>query len=921
MVGASEGIGKGIIEIVADGSGLDDSIRKEFHTGDKAAQDAGEEHAKRYHEGFDKENQKGLDKTLGRFKTFFKKLDEDGNKITFDDRIRDGFRRVSFESGKVEASLDRFGESAKKTFREFKEDPMGSLNNGLNRTYITLGRVQDRFTRFGSSIKRDVTGGLSAAGRKIRDFGDDSERTGTRLGLLSERLDHLGDRIGNTFGKGSRNDFVNFFGAAIGGISKVAFKVVDIADSIGKFSKAFKEGEGIIGRFSAGFSAASTEGGTLLATLGEFAIAIPIVVVVVGALVSVVSLLAGVVTALASTISFALVGALGVTLGLLGPLAAGVGVLALAFGGLGSRTSAAHKQLSAFLSPITSQLKALSQVTKQHLFGGLAEDGKSFGVALGNLQPLVIGTADALNKMFGDVSRAAASDGFKKYMAQVTPIIVKMLPELGAAAGNTAKAIGGLFLGVLPSADDFLVSLDKLTAKFAKWANSAGGQNQIKKFMDDAKESAISLGHFVGQLGGLIDDLLFNAQGKKTGDSLFDSMADAIKRFRAYIADGGLEKWFKDSKKFGEDLGDVIVSIGKVLDDLDSPGFRAFAGFLLKVFVELAETIDDLIHPVVNLVQALDDLAHLDFSGFASNIGKFVGGALKSVLDVFTFGFGDEILNGLGRAKHAISGFGGFLKDTLTGDHKVKVDFSDLVSLTKYAHTTDESLRILLGLPKIKPKVDTKPLGDAITSTQLLIDHAKRFAGLPTSEVKVKKTQADAAKLSLLLMQSTYVDAKSKLGKELQIKINAAQAKLAGDAIQRVKDLLAGLRAKPDANLKVTTTYVQRGKSPAAHGGTFDEFGQRLAIGGFSGILNSQTRLSNGVTGGEAGREAVVPLDKPLGQVDPSVRWLAAIAQGKAGIGGSKIINNSPTIITPTTDPYAVAREVINELTLTGGDN
>jgi hypothetical protein len=64
------------------------------------------------------------------------------------------------------------------------------------------------------------------------------------------------------------------------------------------------------------------------------------------------------------------------------------------------------------------------------------------------------------------------------------------------------------------------------------------------------------------------------------------------------------------------------------------------------------------------------------------------------------------------------------------------------------------------------------------------------------------------------------------------------------------------------------------------------------------GILNGPRRI----LAGEAGPEAIIPLNRALSQVDPSVRWLSAIAQGKgtpamAGggiVGGGKSINIQP---------------------------
>lgn len=71
---------------------------------------------------------------------------------------------------------------------------------------------------------------------------------------------------------------------------------------------------------------------------------------------------------------------------------------------------------------------------------------------------------------------------------------------------------------------------------------------------------------------------------------------------------------------------------------------------------------------------------------------------------------------------------------------------------------------------------------------------------------------------------------------------------------------------------------------------------------------------------GEAGPEAVVPLDRPLSQVDSSVRWLSAIAQGKgrmamagggvAGGGNSVTIEAGAIVVQGAVDPRQTAYEV-----------
>ena len=73
---------------------------------------------------------------------------------------------------------------------------------------------------------------------------------------------------------------------------------------------------------------------------------------------------------------------------------------------------------------------------------------------------------------------------------------------------------------------------------------------------------------------------------------------------------------------------------------------------------------------------------------------------------------------------------------------------------------------------------------------------------------------------------------------------------------------------------------------------------------------------------GEAGPEAVVPLNRALSRVDPAVRALSAFAQGMTPAGatagpsiGRQIDVGGITINTPTTDPRAVASEVVARMT------
>jgi hypothetical protein len=85
----------------------------------------------------------------------------------------------------------------------------------------------------------------------------------------------------------------------------------------------------------------------------------------------------------------------------------------------------------------------------------------------------------------------------------------------------------------------------------------------------------------------------------------------------------------------------------------------------------------------------------------------------------------------------------------------------------------------------------------------------------------------------------------------------------------------------------------------------------RLMAGG---ILNTPTALA-----GEAGREAVIPLDRPLSQIDPSVREMAALLRGRSiyGTTAGKVINihdGAIRVSVPNADPVLAAEAVLDRL-------
>jgi hypothetical protein len=200
--------------------------------------------------------------------------------------------------------------------------------------------------------------------------------------------------------------------------------------------------------------------------------------------------------------------------------------------------------------------------------------------------------------------------------------------------------------------------------------------------------------------------------------------------------------------------------------------------------------------------------------------------------------------------------------------------------------------------------------------------------GLPAviSQVTRLGTQLNGLKPKALVIRATAITAAITATTRLNalalkpktLTVNYSSATAAVTALNKINsttlknksfDVHVGLSGPGKAFVKRGGVFG--GNTESIMGSLFGD-AVRMAAGG---IANSTTRLGNRIIG-ESGAEAVVPLSRPLGQVDPSVRMLSAIAQGKVDLGyrGPQVEANGWTIVTPTEDPGAVAQEALNRL-------
>lgn len=1038
-----ENVGTAYVRILADGDGLAKSIRDELDDTDDLFDEKGKTDAENYSKGVNRELRKQRPGTQKRVEelftlhgqrakaitremssTFFKNLEANikntygesiGDRIIRD--VRKGFLKGGGYKAFGEDMQDLFArlpDYAEKAAREVERIEKTTNAERAKDFRKTAAEIVDSFESIrrgeratGLSMRKSITATTERAkelrielnkrtdlGDKDRDLYrkmlDDIEhglaRVLPRFRRFNGALDATTPRIGRAFGKESRNDFVHFIGSAVEGVSRLAFTIPKIGEKVFGVAKTFidlrKSGSSVLQSLKGSFTGAGEGAGAFASSLSAAAIAIPVVVAVVGVLVSALSLLLGTIVALASTISFALVGGLAVLATTLGPIAAGIAVVTA---GILSMSDAQKKALKTAIKPFTDEMRALGQIASKELFKDAESQARRLGSVFDGLRPLVRGVAREIRLTGNAWLDALETPEFNRFKVTLNRFIPEMVGHIGKIIGNIAAGIGGMFASALPMTNQFLKSLEGITAEFANWANKKEGREAVQDFLVSARDSAKALGHFIGQVGGLLGDLLFNAEGKKTGDSLFDSMADAIKRFRDYIADGKLEQWFKDSKKFAEELGDAIKGIGQLLDTLDSPGFRSFAIFVIGSLKRMAEWFEAIVGPIADFAHGLDQLLHGDFSGAWDTLVDSLSKLPGRILTIMTVGFGESFVNyfkevggnivqglwdGINELWDGfidwIQGLPRMLIGAFTGPlgiHSPSTVFAqfgrDIIMglLQGLAEFLRAPIDLLIGLAVNMGSAFAGALGPAFqavgsfaagvagdlrdklgTGLDFARDKAKGLGSFLSGGFKLQiGLGKDAAKGLASLLRGDFSgaaaaarSAASRLGGYLSGGLSGALrgAKSAAsgvrDAFQWVGDKIGWLIGKvqdligwlgkihlPSLDPGGGVPFVPGVKT----GGVLDMFGlHKVKKMAFGGLANFAQKYQIG----EAGREAIVPLDRPLGQVDPAVRMLSAFAQGKLGNVSndrSRTVDASGWIIqTDTADPAAVAQEALDAL-------
>jgi phage shock protein A/phage-related protein len=643
------------------------------------------------------------------------------------------------------------------------------------------------------------------------------------------------------------------------------------------------------------------------------------------------------------TLIISAIAAAGQEIAVLGSVAgSSLAVLAIAATGLGTAvgvTIAAFRGMNGDLDKVAPSARGAAVALKELGAGfSLIQDsiqGALFDELAGPIQNLtntllpvlntgLTGIADSVGRVFGDLSAALTSDlglsNFEALLSGFQPIV----ESLGHAFINFGGAIGNIFVIGLPFAQAFSDSIADIAASFNLWSSSEEGRAMILKFFEHGQEIIGAILPFLVSVGQALASLVTDESVDKTA-GFFATLTEFVPILGEILSTLG------DLNIFGL-LADALLSVGQVIEPLlPSLGllFKAVSGALMKAFETLVPVLITLAEAFIPVVDVVTEL---------------IGSVLPPLIDLLA-----PVLQGIaGLAAGVLEGFVPAIATLVGGVADLAPAFLDIA--TALTPLIAESLPLLVDLflsmqPVTQMFVET--LIGLLPSILALIPPFLQIATAilpPLLEIMISLVQGGLFPLieTIRILAPPIIDIITLFAQGLLPIIDAAVVMFGGLA-----DFLAGVflgdwdRAWSGvgrifqgvwdgivATLKLAVNFLidtLNGLFKA-----LDNLGQTVrAISGGALGFDVDLRIPRLASGyltsgpmfaqiGEAGREAVVPLDRPLSQVNPAVRPLAEFAQGKSsGNGDGKtttIEAGAITIVTPASDPAIVASMVIDEL-------
>lgn len=484
--------------------------------------------------------------------------------------------------------------------------------------------------------------------------------------------------------------------------------------------------------------------------------------------------------------------------------------------------------------------------------------------------------------------------GFQQLMGALQTTIPQALSNLGSGFANIVGGLASVFAAASPA---LLTFSEQFNTFFGEWANrmaEAAADGSLTEFFNRALDSINAILGVLGALGGALGTV-FSA-GAETGNSMLNTLADLFNQWNDWMntieGQQALQEWFDNGERIFNALLDLAGDLGSVLGELVTPES-------VDRLVSFMESLGEFL-PIAG--QILEVFGRLDILNLFTQALNLIGEAIGPLMPVL-MEIADIISENLSYAMQELSPlferlavilepvlekFGALLSAVLPPLIDVIVAVVDvLISIVDILSTVDQAI----GSNQETTKVWGDVLGAIFTavggfftalltiSSGVLETIAALLRGDFTGAFKAAQDMVRGVFEAIGLNFDDFVNGLAGMVRDGGNFLNDV-GKAISDFGQKVADVFGGaigwirdtvnwfgslFGAASDASSAVSSanrSSSNRGRTTAFASG---------------GLLNGPRRI----LAGEAGPEAIVPLNRPLTQVDPSVRWLSAVAQGK----------------------------------------
>lgn len=484
----------------------------------------------------------------------------------------------------------------------------------------------------------------------------------------------------------------------------------------------------------------------------------------------------------------------------------------------------------------------------------------------------------------------------------VTGALEGLIDLMNGDFAGAGKAFAGIWDGLVDAVSNF---------ELPSWD---GMVEQMTGFNQAVEDVAQNVRDFFGTVGGAIGDF-FSDAFSNASSTVGGFFSDTFSTVSGAIGDfvGTVGQWFAD---MFQRMIQPFVDIQAALMQLLQPVFEMFA--------PLTDAFGELVGAIAGLFQGLAAIVGEIFAG----IGAAISGVFQASLAIIGGIFGQivEAVTALNEAAMAVIGgigewIGARFQDALAG--------ANLLAQGAVQFITDMNNAIMGVVRGIGEWIGAR-FQDALKGANLLAKGAVDFITSMNSAIMgvvrdigskiggffmgAVKFVGDMNRAIIGVITGMIRDATSNVK-------NIGQT--IGRAFEGAKDLVKGV---VDSIVGFFTGLP--GRVLGAIGNLASRVGDAIGLGNINlpGFATGGIVTGDGIyRAGEGGRaEAIVPLDRPLHQVDPKVRELSAIAQGLSSrtsappaAGAQKVVNVAAGAIvvnTPGADPEQVASSVFDRI-------